>query len=242
MDRQRNPELMDDPALDERAHLLALRGLERLNAASGAVRQIWTMIRPLYRTKTEISLLDIATGGGDVPIALARLAAAEGLCLQVSGADISARAIEMCQRRAAGSQGAQSPCAQSKGAGLQARFFELDALHGSIPERYDVVTANLFTHHLDPPDVITLLQRMAGCANKLVIVNDLERSWLNYVQVMIATRLLSASPVVHYDGPTSVRAAYTVAEFKQMGEDAGLQNCRVEKRFPCRLLFTWSPS
>lgn len=230
MDRQRNPELMDDPALDERAHLLALTGLERLNAASGAVRQIWSAIHPLYEgSDRQISLLDIATGGGDVPLGLARLAATEGRSLQVSGADISQRAIELCQRRAAE-------------AGLEACFFPLDALHGTIPEHYDVVTANLFTHHLDPPDVIALLKRMSESAARLLIISDLERSWLNYVQVIIATRLLSTSPVVHYDGPTSVRAAYTLAEFKQMGDSAGLQYCRVERRYPCRLLFTWSPS
>lgn len=232
MDRRRNPELMDDPALDEREHLLALRGLERLNAASGAVPQIWSAIRPLYETAPSVSLLDIATGSGDVPLSLAKLAATEGRTLHISGTDVSPRAVALCRKRASD-------------AGISAHFFEFDALSAELlqaNERFDVVTANLFTHHLDPPDVIALLERMSACAHKLVIVNDLERSWLNYAQVIVATRLLSTSPVVHYDGPTSVRAAYTVAEFKQMGEAAGLRNCRVEKRFPCRLLFTWSPS
>lgn len=231
MDRQRNPELMDDPALDERAHLLALRGLERLNAASGAVPQIWAAIRPLYETAPSVSLLDIATGGGDVPLSLARLAASEGRKLHISGTDVSPRAIALCRKRASD-------------AGIDAQFFEFNALTDELPqaiERFDVVTANLFTHHIDPPDVVALLKRMSECAKKLAIVNDLERSWLNYLQVIVATRLLSTSPVVHYDGPTSVRAAYTISEFQHMGEAAGLRNCRVEKRFPCRLLLTWSP-
>jgi 2-polyprenyl-3-methyl-5-hydroxy-6-metoxy-1,4-benzoquinol methylase len=228
MQRQRDPELMDDPTLDERAHLAALRGLERLNAASGSVIHMWNEIRAFLADGMSISLLDVASGSGDIPIALSKLAAIKGLKLQVSGSDISQRAVESCAQRAQRS-------------GVDAHFFVLNALDGQISAKFDVVTTSLFTHHLDPPDVVRLLRAMSQAARKLVIVNDLERSWWNLVQVTIATRLLSASPVVHYDGPTSVRAAYTVDEFQDMARRAGLSGCLVERRFPCRLMLIWSP-
>lgn len=220
---------MDDPTLEEREHHAALRGLERLNTASGSALHVWHAINPLFETSTTtVSLLDIATGSGDVPIALARLAAAKNRALQVAGADISERAVEMCRQRA-------------ETDGVSAEFFVLNALSGPIPDQYDVVSTSLFTHHLDPPDVVQLLRTMKNAARKLVIVNDLERSLTNWIQVYVATRLLSRSKVVHYDGPVSVRAAYTAEEFRDLAEQAGLSGSRVERRFPCRFVMTWSP-
>lgn len=228
MNRQRNPELMDDPALDAQAHIEALQGLERLNAASGSARHLWNEIRPLFAQSSALSLLDIASGSGDIPIALAKLSAQAGYKLQVNGTDISPRAVEACTKRA-------------QLHGVDARFFVFDALADQIEGQFDIVTTNLFTHHLDPPDVVRLLRIMSLSARKIVIVNDLERTWLNYLQVTLAARLLSASHVVHYDGPTSVRAAYTVSEFENMAAQAGLADCRVETRFPCRLMMIWRP-
>jgi hypothetical protein len=79
---------------------------------------------------------------------------------------------------------------------------------------------------------------MYGAATRSVIISDLERSQLNLALVWIATRVLTRSEVVHYDGPVSVRAAYTAEEFLQLANAAGLENARVKRVFPCRFIFT----
>jgi hypothetical protein len=51
------------------------------------------------------------------------------------------------------------------------------------------------------------------------------------------TRLLTRSPVVHFDGPQSVRAAWTESELRQLARDAGLaedQTC-LERAWPFRM-------
>jgi hypothetical protein len=99
----------------------------------------------------------------------------------------------------------------------------------------------LFLHHLDEPQAVALLARMAGAARRLVLVNDLNRSRAGYLLAWAGTRLLSTSAVVHTDGPLSVEGAFTIAEATALAEKAGLTGARVEPRWPCRWLLQWRP-
>ncbi|HEY9678304.1 MAG TPA: methyltransferase domain-containing protein [Drouetiella sp.] len=227
--RKRVPELMDDPSLDSSSHFEALRGLERLNFFSSSASSLWSRIKPLAQTARNLSILDIATGGGDIPISLYSLAKNDDLNLSITGADISQTALDYAQGKAA-------RC------GAKVDFIKLDALNDEIPSGYDVVTTNLFTHHLDPPDVIKLLRRMGSSAQKLVLVNDLVRSNVSYSLVWLATRLLTRSPVVQYDGPVSVQGSYTGAEFLKMATEAGLANSEIQSCPPCRQILHWVKS
>ena len=80
MQRIRVPELMDDPGLAPSLHHQALQGLERLNIISASVDLLWSQLRLIPRdTKgNALRVLNIATGGGDIPIGLARRARKEG--------------------------------------------------------------------------------------------------------------------------------------------------------------------
>lgn len=226
--RYREPELMDDPELEDRKHLQALSGLERLNFFSASAQVVWNPIRALAEGvgRRPIRVLDIATGGGDIPIALWKKARASGAQLQIEGCDLSGRAIEYARQRA-------------MLAGADVKFFLLDALKSEIPPAYDVIISSLFMHHLDPDEVVLLLKKMACAADKMVLVNDLARSKVNVALVYLATRLLSRSAVVHFDGPVSVRAAYTQPEMRELAHQAGLDQCATAGHFPCRFLLTW---
>ncbi len=235
--RNRVPELMDDPSLDFESHAAALRGLARLNEASLSPASIWAEIRDDARLAAKpLRVLDIATGGGDIPIALYHKAKQAGVTLEIVGSDISLDAIRYAKSNA-----------QQKKAEVQ--FVPLNALEDRLPSGFDVVMTSLFTHHLDPDDVVALLTKMSCAARLKVIVNDLVRSELSYCSVWLATRLLSRSAVVHYDGPVSVNASYTAAELRDMAGRAGMLKASpggggpsslVVKSFPpCRQLLVW---
>jgi len=102
-----------------------------------------------------------------------------------------------------------------------------------------VVTCSLFLHHLSEDDAVALLRRMADAAGALVLVNDLARSRFNYLAVWATCHALSRSRVVRYDGPASVRSAFTPREALGLAEKAGLAGATVRRRFPCRFLLTW---
>jgi hypothetical protein len=125
-------------------------------------------------------------------------------------------------------------------AGVAVRFFPLDALSEPLPEGFDIVTCSLFLHHLAEDDAVGLLEKMAGAARSTIVINDLLRSRIGYAVAWTGCRLLSRSPIVHHDGPASVRAAFSLAEARRLAERAGLVDVRLERRWPWRFLLSWS--
>ncbi len=227
--RRVTPERMDDPNLPRLEHDRALTGLARLNRLSGSAGIVWRAIADLLPSSPPpLRLLDVATGGGDVVVALARRAERRRKTLAVTGCDVSAVALAHAARRL-----------QSAGVHGSVRLVRADAIRDELPAGHDVVVTSLFLHHLDDATIITVLRRLAAAARRRVVVNDLERGWLNRVLVGLAGRLVTRSPVVHEDGPRSVRAAFTRAELLDLARRAGLDDAVVRRVRPCRLLLTW---
>lgn len=216
---------MDDPELDPAEHRRALAGLARINWWSGSDRLLWPLIRQEAAAVGDrpLRVLDVATGSGDIPIALARRAARAGIRLQLAGCDISPTAV----------------AAATSKAGPGIHFFQHDVLSQPLPIAYDVVVTSLFLHHLSESAAVALLREMARVSERLVIVNDLNRNRTNVGLVWLACRVLSRSRVVRYDGPASVRAAFTPAEAEQLATTAGLTNARAVPQWGCRWLLTW---
>jgi len=231
--RCRQPEIMDQPDLDVAKHRQALDGLARINWISASSLMMWPSVRDLCEKRRmagdprPVRVLDVATGGGDVPIRMWRRARRKGVPLEVAGCDFSPVAIAKAQNRA-----------QAQGADVH--FFARDVLAEPLPEGYDVITCCLFLHHLDEPEAIDLLTKMRQATQSLALVNDLTRGrggwWLAY----LGSRLLSRSPVVHYDGPLSVEGAFTMAEALELAHTAGWENANIRWRWPFRYLMTWS--
>ena len=136
-ERHLRPELMDQPGLDVGLHRTALRALERVNAMSLIQRHFWPAIRRLARKDPvrEIRVLDVACGGGDVAVRLARAAQREKLRVTVEGCDLSLTAVSFAQERA-------------RKAGVDCRFFEFDVLSDEWSTDYDIIGTSLFLNHL----------------------------------------------------------------------------------------------
>ena len=228
--RRRTPEVMDDPEIDADRHASALRGLARINFWSGSARALWSAIAAagIAGRGTRLRVLDIASGGGDVPIGLWKRARRAGLDVDVVGCDVSPTAVEFARQ-------------QSAKSGADVEFRVCDALAGDLPTGFDVVTSSLFLHHLDEGEAEALLRKAGAAAGRLVVIDDLVRSRAGHLFARIGTHLISRSDVVHVDGPRSVEGAFTVDEARSLANRAGLSSANIVRRFPCRWLLTWSP-
>jgi 2-polyprenyl-3-methyl-5-hydroxy-6-metoxy-1,4-benzoquinol methylase len=230
-ERNRQPELMDQPGLDEGLHAWALRSLSRINWFSRTGDIIWEPIRGLAREakpSRPIRILDVACGGGDVARRLSRLAEREGLSVHVDGCDINPVAVKHAREQSTRRQV------------LNVGFFVHDALHSPLPAGYDVITCSLFLHHLDEPDAEKMLRAMATAADRLVVASDLRRSRSGYAMAWVVCRVLTRSPIVRVDGPLSVAAAFTMAEARELAARAGLASATVSSRWPQRYLLVWN--
>ncbi len=230
MKRILTPELMDDPSIPAADHLRALAGLARLNRIAGSSSILWPDVRRLaHRLNRPVTILDVATGSGDVPIALAKRAYRESISVELNACDMSATAIreaDQCTTRA----------------GVQMKLWEQDAIRGKFDQTYDVVTCSLFMHHLTNHEVTLLLKNLAAATGCLLLVSDLRRDPAGLALAWIASRTLTRSSVVHVDAIKSVRAAFTPPEALELASNAGLQDSEILKRWPRRMLLRWSPN
>lgn len=226
--RQMTAERMDAPDVPPTAHLQALAGLRRINRIS---RTAETMLGRLtafgHRQRLKrLRLLDVASGGGDVPIAIALGARRAGLTVDLTLFDRSPVALDH--------------------AATQARMHRIDVqtIVGDAATRlpkdaFDAVTCSLFLHHLSATDVVATMANMLAVAAGVVLISDLRRARLGLVAAHIGCRLLSRSDIVHFDGPASVKAAWTVDELSEMAETAGLRGATITPLWPWRMLLEW---
>ena len=230
--RDRQPEVMDQPGLDPKEHAKALMGLRRINAISRCSAGLFRPIEALAITQPAkpLRVLELACGGGDTAIDLALMAKRKGLSLDIHACDLNPEAVAIAQTNAVRRQAALT-------------VFTADALAKPTDHNsFDVVYCTLFAHHLDELDVVRLLEVMALRSRKLVLVEDLIRSRLGFALAWIGTRLLSRSWVVHTDGPLSVRAALQPDEMKSIAMQAGLNDAQIKRSWPERYLLSWAHS
>lgn len=232
--RDLQPELMDDPRLPVSEHVVALNSLARLNRISRTAHTLWPLIRIAGQDRAasgdrHLSVLDVATGSADVPISLALLAGAS-VPLDLRACDVSAVALGAAAERA-------------RAAGVQLALARRDVVADGLAEpdaSVDVVTCSLFMHHLTEDHAAHVMNEMRRVARTLVLVSDLRRCGTGLAAAYLATRLATRSGVVRMDAVRSVRAAFTVEEFRSLADRAGMADAQILRRWPFRMLMVWS--
>ena len=222
---------MDDPALLAQEHDRALAGLARLNSLARSAAILWPAVRAeLQRAAAagrSARVLDVATGSGDIPLTLGRWARREGLRAEWIGVDASAHALARAAQHAAHE-------------GIPLELHQADATR-ALPARADVVISSLFLHHLNHAQAVDALRAMAAAAGSTLVVSDLRRSAPGLALAWTASRVLSRSPVVHFDAVVSVRGAFNERELAGLAHEAGLRGASVRRVWPQRMTLQWSP-
>ena len=227
-DRRMRAEVMDQPDLSAAEHHHALRSLARINWISrsrGILSRHIEAIACESRPRS-VRVLDLACGGGDVVVALARRFARRGFEIQWAGCDLSKIAIAHAREHAERS-------------GVRVEFVECDVLAEVFPSNFDVIMCSLFLHHLTDDQAVALLAKMGAAARRMVLVNDLVRSRAGYLLAQAACRLLTRSRVVRNDGPLSVANAFTTKEMQRLATAAGLGGAKIVRHWPARMLLEW---
>lgn len=213
-------ELLDEPAPP--AELEAnLRDIARLNRLFGGAWLIRAQVaRLLARVPADrsVTILDVGTGGADLPLALVRWARRRGRRVRILALDRSSQILAVAREFTAG---------YPEVVLLQGDGLDLPIKAGAV----DVALVSLTLHHLEPAEAAALLSELNRTARFGFIVNDLIRSRLAYCLVWLGTRLFTRGRMARHDGPLSVLRAYAPGEILELARQAQLNGIRIT-RYP----------
>jgi len=208
----------EQPVVDEIYRYLA--GVNRwLGGVRASVARFEVFARG-WQPGTRIDVLEVACGAGDMARALVAWGRARGFDLRVTATDLSLPALDYARRA-----GPSDP---------RLRFVCDDVLHTAWRERaFDYVTCGLFFHHLTDDEILTALRSFERLARRGIVVNDLRRSSRAWLWTWLLT--WPFHPILHHDGPLSVRRALTPSELGALAQRAGLPWLSVKRHFGHRM-------
>ncbi len=221
-------ELMDQPDAPPRMLARSLADMRRLNRLFGWQRPVLRAVQSLVPTAGPCTVLDVATGSGDLPLAFAGLLVPRRSPVCVIASDAHPTVLRLGRRYTAGRG---TVC----WVGHDARRLPFSR------DSVDVVTCASALHHFDERDAVTVLAALATVARQGVIVTDATRSLLALLTVSVLSRF-SRSPLTWHDGPLSVRRAYTADEAMALAQRAGWRQIQVQRPDPFRWLLIGRPA
>lgn len=223
-------ELMDDPGCDADTLRRTYERFALVNALVSGQRAVYRRwIRPRLSRTATARVLDVGTGGGDLPRRVRRWAARDGLRVEAVGIDPDPRAIA-------------AATARGTPPGVRYEHADSRALRDA-GERFDVVVSNHVLHHLDDAARAALLadsERLVAPGG-VAVHGDIARSRLAYAAFAAATWPLQGTLLrdtfIRPDGLTSIRRSFAPGELRAVLPPGW----RVRRGFPSRLEAVWRP-
>jgi len=194
-----------------------LRDIRRVNRFAGGtavvLRHLPELLVDLPRGAT-VTLLDIATGSGDIPRALVRWGRRRGYDLRVMATDISEDVLAVARRETA-----SEPSITIEACDARA----LPYGDGT----FDIAVCSLALHHFPRAEAVKVLAEMGRVCRRGVILNDLVRTWPGYVGAWLLGNATTTNRLTRHDAPLSILRAFTPEELAEMAREAGLLSIAV---------------
>jgi hypothetical protein len=224
MKRSLEKEMMDLPSAPR---LLEgeLCNLKMLNRALGGRRGILHCLaaRAKKNRLRAFSLLDVGTGGADIPVAIVRWARRKGIAARIVALEPDPVAAAVARRETGG----YPEISILRGDGFKPPF---------APRAFDFVLASQVLHHFSEADITALLRGWACLARRSLLVSDLVRHPLAYYGIRLLTGVFTRNVMTRMDAPLSVSRAFTLDEWRNLFRSAGVGPARVLARFPFRMI------
>ena len=202
---------MDDPDVHGPALRTALRDLRWINRLLGGLRATRGILRPLFKRRSHLEILDVGSGTGDYLADLAGLGSRYRTRLRAVGVDLNPVTVGHGR---AWLDTVLRPQLRSR-----VRLEIGNALDLPYPDNaFDVVHAALFLHHFHGPQALALLREMDRVSRLGIVVNDLHRHPLAYAGIWMLSRAAQCSPMVQHDGPLSVRRGFRKEDLRHLAK------------------------
>ncbi len=213
-ERSQEHELLDSPLVDPSELLESLNFMRQVNELFGGRKTILDYFASQKDLPDSFTVLDIGCGGGDIPFALVKWAAAQGKKATVTAIDSQ----QLCVAYAA-----------EHFSSLDILYLDHSAFDIDRLGKFDYVMSSMFFHHLSDKEIVELLGLMKKTARRGWIVNDLHRNMLNYAGAWFLG-FFSGQPMIFNDAKLSVARSFQKQDLERYRALAGIPGASIRRR------------
>jgi SAM-dependent methyltransferase len=224
------PEIMDRPNNDPALLRADLGVLEKINRYLGGRRVALCYLDGFLETTpmSSFTVLDLATGGADIPRAIAHWARQRGVSVRITAVDGNPEILQIARERSA--------------AWPEVQIEQHNLLALPYPTAsFDFVLCSLTLHHFAEADVVAILRRIHDIARVGYIINDLRRNRIAICLSKLMARTIITNPIARFDAPASCERAFSVAELRALASQAGLVNFVIRRQRFFRMALAGRP-
>lgn len=226
MPRSEEMEILDEERHDPGELAENFRDIRRVNAFLGGRSIILRLLPGLIQdvpAGRPVSILDLATGSADIPLAVANWADRRGIPVEITASDYLEDVLALTR--------------EEVGNHPSITVTRHDARSVRLPDHsFDIVLCSLSLHHFPVDEAVRILREMDRLARHGFILNDLHRSRLGYLAAWIASRLTTRNRLTRNDAPLSVKRAFTPDELRSLLQQAGIDSAEISRHLWFRMV------
>ncbi len=200
-----------------------LANLASINRHFGSHGLVRHFLRRWLRPGGTYSLLDLCTGGADLPRLMVDWARQNRVTLEITAVDFQPGTVEIAKRWCVGYP--EITVVQADARNFAPAGGPDSALATGGAGGFDFVFCSLALHHFSEADAVQILRHGRSLARRAVLVADLRRGALAFAGVWLLTALLYREAMTRFDARLSVRRAFSFREFAALAERAGWGGC-----------------
>ncbi len=222
--RTEQPESMDDFALEGEILRDALDKIAKINQLLGGNSLTLLGVKTLLKnvtTNTEITIVDIGCGNGDMLRTLADFGLQHNWKFKLIGIDANNFTINHARDLSKNYPNISYQCENV----FDKAFIEL---------KYDIVLSTLVLHHFKEEEIIEILSVFYANAKLGIVINDLERSAIAYRLVQLLCFVFRLNAMSREDGLISILRGFKKKEMIQFSEKLNFKKYTIQWKWAFR--------
>ncbi|WP_209400496.1 methyltransferase domain-containing protein [Pseudozobellia sp. WGM2] len=228
--RNTDPELMDNPNVDELVLEKVFQDINKSNRLLGGIQSTIKALESVIDVypKESYTILDMGSGDGETLRQVVLWARRKGLIIECFGVDLSEKGLEIA-------------------AELSSDFPEIQYLKCDILSLHDdvitcdVLLCSLTMHHFSNHQIPIFLERFTQLAHVAVIINDLERSVLAFYLFKAFSAIFIKTEIARNDGAISIKSGFTKAELHAFSKNITTMKHDIQWKWAFRYVWVMTP-
>jgi len=222
--RTSEPEIMDDFAMEGEELRNALDKIAKINQLLGGNQLTLQGVQSLLKAipkATEITIVDVGCGNGDMLRTLAKYGKQKGYHFKLIGIDANSFTISHAEQLSKEYDNLSYRCEDIFGEWFQSL-------------KYDIVLCTLTLHHFKDEEIVTLMQLFYKNASIGIVINDLHRNSIAYRLFQGLCFVFRLNAMSREDGLTSILRGFKKDELEQFSKKANFKNYSIQWKWAFR--------